>query len=323
MTFADVCADVYRRLHYKTDPPPAVQTRVKAFVNETHRELVAMPGMERLRDDQIQITALANRARTGLPPQVGRVKTIVDRVNNHRLHQVTIADLRNTDPSQAFIGGFPLRYAVVGYSEVQVQPAAATGLWVVSSASGDTTQVLKIQTITTGGYAYSDSVTLNGTTRAQIGITATRTDHVDITKLYLTTTATGYVSLYDAAASGNELVRIAPGHLRTRSLVLEWAPIQTSDQVEWLDYTRVIADLIDDADSPLLPPDFHWLVALGARLKEYELTDDSRAVQARTDYLTGQNKLRSWVLNDGDRIASLRVTPSAWSQLGAQFPAGS
>lgn len=323
MTFAEVCADVYRRLHYKTAPPAEVQTRVKAFANETHRELVSLPGLERLRDDQIAITALANRARSGLPPQVARVKTIVDRANNHRLRQVPIADLRNSDPSQAFIGGFPLRYAVVGYSEVQVQPAAATGLWAVSTAAGDTTQVLKIQTITSGGYAYGDSVALTGTTRAQVGATATRTDHVDITKLYLTTTATGYVSLYDAASSGTELVRIAPGHLRTRSLVVEWSPIQTVDTTEYLDYTRVIAELVDDADSPILPLDFHWLVALGARLKEYELIDDSRATQTRTDYLTGQNKLRSWVLNDGDGIASLRATPQAWSQFGAQFPNGS
>lgn len=323
MTFADMQADVYRRLHYQATPATAIQTRVKAFLNETQRELVALPGMERLRDDQIAVTLTANRARCGLPPQVARVKAIVDRVNNHRLRQVTIAELRTSDPSQAFIGGYPLRFAPVGYSDVQLQPAAATGLWVVSSAAGDTTQSVKIQTITTGGHPYSDSVTVNGTTRAQVGTTATRTDHVDVVKCYLSAVAVGYVSLYDAAAAGTELVRIAPGQTRVRSLVIEVSPIQTVDTTEYVDYTRVIAEMVDDTDGSLLPPDFHWLVALGARLKEYEFTDDTRLGQARADYLSGMNKLRSWVLNDGDKIASLRPTPQGWSQLGAMFPAGS
>jgi hypothetical protein len=322
MTLAALLQDLYRRHRYQPVPAPAIQARFRAFLNETHRELLALPGLRKLRDDTIPVTAYANLSRSGLPSSVARINALVDRTNNHSLRQVPLKEFRLSDPAQAFIGGPPLEYAVVGFQAVQRQPAT-TGLWAVSTASGDTTQKVLVDTLTTGGYPSTTAVggtLLTGTTRVALGA---RTDHLDVRSFTLDTQATGYVSLYDAATSGNELARLEPGRTVARFLAVEWYPIQTLDTTIFADVTFNIPDLVNDTDEPLLPADFHYVLGLGARVKEYEMLDDSRIQQARQDYLRGQMALRSWVMNDGDRVASLRPTSLRWSQLGSQFPAGS
>lgn len=316
-------ADLYRRFRYTIEPPSPVSLRLTAFLNESQRELLAMPGIERLRDDVMAVTAFANQARSGLPPTVARIQGITDRLNNHKLVQLPLQELRALNPSQNFTGGYPLRYAVVGERQVQIQPAAATGLWVASSSASDTAQLAYIETTTTGGYSYRDSKAVNGVTRAQFGVVSTRTDHIQVDKFYVSAPLVGYLSLYDASSSGNELARIEPGQTFARYLTLEWNPIQTADVTEYVDYQRQIFDLVNAFDEPLLPPDFHWVMVRGALMKEYEFIDDTRIVMARSEYERGQMKLRAFVLNDGDRIASLRPVPVGWSQLGAMYPAGS
>ena len=323
MTFAAILADLYRRLRYTSAPPSAIATRLRAFCNETHREILTAPGMERLRDDLMPITATANKSRTGLPASVARVHAIVDRTNNHKLRQVPLSELRTMDPAQLFVGGFPLQYAVVGYQEVQIQPAVASGLWAVSSSASDTVATVFCESMTTGGYRHVTAptgTTLTGTTRVQLG---TRTDSFEVNKFYLSTACVGYVSLYDAVSGGTELARIEPGQLSQHYLAVEWFPIQTADITEYLDFTRTIFDLVNDTDEPLLPSDFHYLLPLGARMKEYEFLDDTRYPATQSKFLQGQAALKSFVLNDGDRVATLRRTPTSWSQLGSQFPAGS
>jgi hypothetical protein len=320
MTLATLLQDLYRRHRYQTSPASAVTTRLTAFVNEAHRELLGLPGMARLRDDTVPITALANVARLGLPPSVGRLRNLVDRANNHELTEIPLGDLRTRDPAQAATGG-PLEYAIAGWQAVQQQPAT-TGLWAVSSSASDTTPKIFVETLTTGNYAAVTAVagtTITGTTRVQLG---TRVDHLDVVKVYLDAAAVGNVSLYDAATGGHELTRIAAGHTYSRLLAVEWYPIPTVDTLLYADITRTVSDLVNPGDEPFLPADFHYVVELGARAKEYEFLDDTRIGQARADYVKGQMALRSFVLTDSHRVASLRHTDVRASTLGPQFPAG-
>lgn len=321
MNLASLLADLYRRLRYTSTPPPDITQRLQAFLNETQRELLAMPGIEHLRDEVMAVTAFANQARSGLPPVVARIQGITDRLNNIKLQQVPLSDIRTMNPSQNFIGGYPYYYSVVGERQIQIQPAAATGLWAVSSSASDTSQKVYVETATTGGYSYRDTKSLNGTTRVQFGDVATRTDHTQVDKFYVGAASVGYISLYDAAVAGNELARIEPGLTYARYLTVEWCPIQTADVTEYVDYQREIFDLVNAFDEPLLPSDFHWVMVRGALVKEYEFLDDTRVVAAMSFYERGQMKLRSFVLNDGDRIASLRPVPLGWNRLGPRFPA--
>ncbi len=321
MNLLDFRTLLYSRCSYTATPPTSTINRIDGYLNETQRELLGMPGVAKLRDGTMTITAAANRAETGLPPAVARVNAIVDRTNNHKLLQVTLSELRREDPSMNFIGSYPIRYANLGERQVQIQPLAATGLWAASSASADTKQTAYIETITTGGYSYRDSVTLMGSIRVPFGVTSVRTDHIDVEKFYVGAPAVGYVSLYDAAAAGNELARIEPGQTYSRYLTVAWHPVQTADLTLYVDYTRTIFDLINAFDEPLLPPDFHYVMARGALMREYEFIDDSRLTVARVEYERGKAALRSFVLNDGDRITSLRPIGISHSSLGSSFPA--
>jgi hypothetical protein len=321
MNLTGILAELYRRLRYTSAPPAAITTRLTAMVNETHSEILTTPGLERLRDDVLAVTAFANKARTGLPPSVARINKITDRTNNFGLSQVPLRELRIDDPGQAFTGGFPIRYAVIGNQAVQAQPAAATGLWVVSTAAGDNTQKAFVESIVTGGYQnniITAGTALNGVTRVQIG---TRTDHIEVTRFYLDAVGAGFVSLFDAAAAGNELARLPIGQTWSRYLAIEWWPIQTADVTEYADITRNIYDLVKGTDEPLIPSDFHDSLVHGAMFREYVLLDDSRASAARAQYQQDIQELTSWVMNDGDRIASLRPTPTRWSRFGGTYPA--
>ena len=321
MNLTAILAECYRRLRYNAAPPAAVTTALTSLINEVHYDLLTMPELERLRDDVIPITALANQSRTGLPPSIVRVKAIVDRTNNHKLQQVPLAELRLIDPAKAFVGGYPLRYSVIGNVAVQIQPAAATGLWVASSAAGDTTQNAFVETIVTGGYPnniITAGTLLTGTARVQIGTLAT---HIEVTRFYLDAACAGSISLYDAAVAGNELARIPIGKTFSRYLAVEWWPVQSADVIDYADVTRGVYDLVKGTDEPLIPFDFHDLLVQGVMYREYVRLDDSRLALANAAYEKGKQQLVDWVMNDGDRIASLRQIPSAWNRLGANYPA--
>jgi hypothetical protein len=316
-----ILAELYRRLRYPSAPPAGTTTRLTGLINEVINDMCSLPGMDRLRDDTLIVTALANQSRTGLPPSVARIMGIVDRTNNVKLQQVPLAELRGTDPARAFTGGYPLRYSVVGNQAVQIQPAVTgSGLWVASSAAGDTTQKAYVESITLGGYPnpiVTAGTALNGLTRVAIGA---RTDHIDVTRFYLDLPAVGFVSLYDAAVAGNELARLPIAQTWSRYLAVEWWPIQTQDVTEYADVQRKMYDLVNGTDEPLIPEDFHDVIIQGVLMREYVMLDDSRVGITRLGFEKGCNDLSSWVMNDGDRIASLRPYPQRWSRLGGNYP---
>lgn len=327
MNLTQLQADAYRRLRYTTAPPSAVALRITAFINETHRELLSLPGLARLRDDVLPWAVAANVARQGLPPIVGRIRGIVDRLNHYTLDQCPLNELRRDDPGQAFTGGYALRYANVGERHVAIQPTTSgSGLWIASSSGADTGTVA-VEAGRLGGFPFYDNITtsLSGTTRVSvksITTTATVTDYIEVDRFYMASTAaTGSVSLYDAASAGNELARIPIGSVFARYVTVELWPIPTAAYTLYVDYTRVIPEMSAGTDESLIPTDFHDVIGLGVRMKEYEFLDDARALQARSDYVKRQSALKSWVLNDGDRVASLRATAPRWNRFGPTYPA--
>lgn len=325
MNLSDMLSDLYSFFRYTTTPPAAVTTRLTRYLNDTQRELLTRPGLSKLRDDVVAVTATANTARSGLPPSVNRINGITDRTNNRKLRQVTLDELRIANPSQSDTSTAPERYAVVGYVEVQLQPTAATGLWAVSSSTSDTTQTAYIETFTTGGYAYRDTKALNGQTRVQFGATATRTDHIEVTRFYIGATAVGYISLYDAATNGNELARIEPGKTFARYLAVEWHPIASATATFYADITRTITNLVNSYDEPLIPDDFHLVVVNGAMVKECLFINDARYGAVAAEYEKGQRALTSWVMHNPDRVTSLRRIIRGRSSLvdsvGSGYPA--
>jgi hypothetical protein len=320
-------ADLYGDLRYTATPPAATTARLTRYLNRTQRELLTLPGLSRLRDLTVAITTVSNQPQSSLPLAVARIQTIVDRANNHVLDQVPLRELRDTDPAQNFIGGPPLRYAVVGERHVAQQPAAACELFVDFTGGTFADLTVNVEGIRSDGSLVAiTKVCVVGTPTQSLATTETAI--VAVTKYYLAPFTVNPsvpvpVILRSVSGAGTELARIPVGQTYARYLTVEWSPTPTTAVPLFVDCTRQVLDLILAGDEPLVPPDFHYVVALGARVKEYEFISDTRIAGARLDYDTGKRALRSWVLNDGDRVVSLRSVNRGWSQLGGQYPAGS
>lgn len=315
MNLSGILSDLYRRLDYTSSPPTAVTTRLTSFVNTTHRQILTTPGLDVLRDDTLTFASVANQVRYGLPPAINRIESITDRTTNLRLRQLALSDVRSMDPGLVQTGVSDA-YVNHGFQQVQTQPTAATGLWAVSSSAGDTTQSVKVETVRTGGYEFAGAVIITGLTRVQVG---TFTDHLEVIKFYLSAAAVGTISLFDAAAAGNELARIAIGGTYARYLAIQLYPTPSGAITYYVDYVRDVPEMSNPTDEPLLPLDFHFLLVEGALLKEWTKLDDTRRSETLTDYNKGLGALKYYVTCPPDFKPRRGAKRRERSRFGAYF----
>lgn len=318
MNLSELLADCYRRTDQPSSPAAAVTTRLTSFLNTTHRQLLGLPGLDRQRDDTLTFASVSGQSLYGLPPAIVRVESITDRTTMLKLELRTLDDIRSSDPGLVSSGPSD-SYIMRGVQQVQTQPTAATGLWIVSSSASDTTQSVKVETVRTGGYLFSGAATLNGTTRVQVG---TFTDHVEVDKFYLSAVGVGFISLFDAAAAGNELARIPIGGTYARYQGIQLYPTPSSAITYYVDYVREIADMANATDQPLLPVDFHYLLVEGALIKEWTKANDAdRRAMAEKDYAKGLSALKYFVNCPPDLLLSRSGQMAERSRFGAYFPA--
>jgi hypothetical protein len=109
--------------------------------------------------------------------------------------------------------------------------------------------------------------------------------------------------------------------LDTMSLILWPTP---SDVLNYqLDYERVIPTLSLVADTPLLPVGYHDLLALGARMDEYEYRDQvERHMVARAQYEQRLKDLRVYLNRNVVTQDPGHERTEIPSRLGPWFPAG-
>lgn len=315
MTLTTLLAELYRRCDFTTSPPTAITTRLTAFLNTTQRQILTAPGLDQFRNDTITFASVAAQALYGLPPVITRVDAITDRTTMLRLEATSLDQLRTDDPGLV-MSGTPDSYILRGLQQVAVQPLVATGLWVVSTSASDTQNVF-IETVRTGGYPFvSAAVAITGVTRKSLSVF---TDHVEVTKFYVSTAAVGAISIYDSATVGVELARIPVGGTFARYQGIQLYPTPAGAITYYVDYVRDIPDMTNATDEPLLPPDFHYLLVEGALLKEWTKVDDTRRAAAQADYKKGLSDLRYFVTCPPDYMPQ-RGQASGRSRFGAWFP---
>lgn len=309
-------AELYRRLGMTASPPASITTRLTAHLNITHRQLLGMPGFDSLRDDTITFASVSGYVYYGLPENVVRIQAITDRTTLIRLQARTLDDIRTSDPGLV-TSGLSDSYVMRGFQQVATQPTAATGLWAVSTSASDTNNAF-IETVRTGGYPrVGAAVAMTGVTRVALG---SLTDHIEVTKFYLSAAAVGAVSLYDAVTAGNELARIPIGQTYARYFGIQLYPTPDSAITYYVDYVRTIADLVNANDEPLLPDDFHWLLVEGALVKEYTFLDDGRKADAQKEYTKGVSALKYFVNCPPDLLPSRDGYAMGRSRFGPYFP---
>jgi hypothetical protein len=321
MTLSELLADCYRRLALPAVPNSTETTRLTSFLNTTHRQILGLPGMERLRDDTLWFTVhptVPGRQSYGLPQIVERIEAITDRTNHIKLTLRTLQELRATDPGLTATG-IPHSYIVRGYQQVQIQPPMPCHPHVFSHAAGDTT-VVHVEGVGEYGDQRKVAVTLTGTTPVPVAASA---DWVEVTKFYLETPALATVAICIDAADTLDMAAIIPPLTYARYLGITFYPIPTAVNMPYyVDYVRNIFEMVNPTDEPLLPSDFHWLLVEGVLLKEWTKRDDDRRVTAEREYAKGISALKYFVNCYADHLP---VMNSRWierpSRYGPWYPA--
>lgn len=321
MTLGQMLSALYADLGY---PQPSTEqtTRLTRWINEGYRHIMAKPGREQLRDASITITTEANRSLYAWPQAVAKVYAMTQVTNSVRLGFLTKDQYRSLNPGLNQSSGFAYAWSPDGWGPVLRQPEG-TGLWAVSSDALDTTQRVNVQGFLTNNDTSAEiqSAVLNGTTRVQIG---TLTTWNILERLDLTAVGVGIIRIYDAATLGNELLRLQPGQTSAQYQHFRLFPTPSSAVDYQADISYALTELVNANDIPLLPPDFHDMLPLYARLREAVRGGDS----TRTAWNNGEMRERLTELvryvdfpKDYQPIVGSARSGMGVNNLGAWYPA--
>lgn len=324
MTLSDLLADLYRRFNYASSPASEVTTRLTALLNETQQDILSEPGMDTLLYDTMTFASVASTPEYSvLPTSLARIRTIYDTTNFWVLPPRSLAWYRSAYPNPLLITGIPDSYVDLGQWAVLTQPSNASELFVISTSATDGAAVTAyLEGYRTGGLFTSVSKAMNGTTSVSFG--AAITDWVEITKFYVSAAAVGTITLREDSGIGTALstIPISQTYARYRRIAL--APTPASALTYTVDYARDVANLVNANDEPVLPPKFHALLAVGARMREYEKKDDPRYAEVATEYRRRLGQLKYYVYAPAgfSPVMGRRQTQRP-SQLGGYYPSGS
>lgn len=322
MTLTQMLADLYRRTDQTTAPTASTTTRYTAYLNEALQEVLSEPGMGlwlARNEPMVTFASVLNQAVYAIPWGSDRVDAITERTTQIRLRAQSVDWYRRAAPDPTVVTGTPGYYVPFGFQAVSVQPAAATGLWAVSTAAGDTTQSVKIETMRTGGNPFSSALTLNGTTRVQLG---TATDHVEVTKFYVSAVVVGDINLYTASTAGTLLATIPIGQTFARYYSFALWPTPAAAITYYVEGERPLPDMSNGTDEPPFPTRFHRVLVDGALWREYEKTDDTRAPTARARYVHGVSQIRYFISCPPDFLPVAGSRNAELSRLGGWFKDG-
>ncbi len=323
MALKDILGTVYRRLGI-TDPPPNVVTRVRGDINEGHRTILSSKGLASLKNRSIHFSSVASQKVYGFPVAFERINRVTDQTHDLPLDQYDMDFFRAIDPGERS-EGTPSGYVLEGWRpRFRVPAVTGTGIWVDSTNINDTEQSVTFRGVRLNGDPGDlVTVTLNGTTR--VAIDSANTDYIDILSWDISSPALGVVRLYDSAlAGGNELSRIPVGQTSVQYWCLRLWPTPSDVSSYVVDGVVEVFDLIENEAEPLLPPSFHDLLAMYARLCEYERTRDVvRLDRLRKDYDQRLGQLNKFVNfpPDYQPVAGQKSGRSGWSSFGAWYPA--
>ena len=318
MTRGELLTTVYSRLNKAASPDAATKARLVGFLNEVHRELVTLPGMQSLRDDTLSFASVVSQAAYTLP-WTAKVHRIFETTNDRLLVPMSLAQYRAINPDPANNPGTPEAWIWTGYVPVSAQPSAAVALFIDSTSASDT-GLCYVEGETSGGYPRQTSVTMTGVTA--VNVLAAVTDWTRVTKVYLATAAVGVVTLHETASGGTELARIGIGQTSQRYVRLLLYPTPSAVITYTADVTLGITDLAQDTDVPRLPDDFHDLLVAGVMVREYEKTDDPRLTISMHRYETRLAHLSLWLHRVGDAPWQGQTRQFGRSRLGPWFEAG-
>lgn len=303
-----------------TNPAPQVQRRIRRYVNDVQRELLSKKGIgSRIRNVVLTCSTAANSPFLTLPQAMVSLRILTDRTNNVILDEVTLEYLRYTDPGLKASSAVSYQYAIIGFAApVAADPTAVTQLSAVSDSSNDGVgTAVSVEGVTSNGQYRKANISMNGLTPVNLDAVAT---WQNLTKFYLSSPARGNVSLKDSL--GNVLAVIAAGRQFARYSRIHLYPTSTAVNTLTVDGELHIEDMLNAADEPYIPEDFHDLFEVGALSKEYSHRDKGQQyAQLKSEYTVRTAELRTW-LRRTTGVAWNQSRQRRFSQLGSNYPPG-
>lgn len=321
MNLGQIRQELYDFFGAGENPEPEVIRRFDQFINGTYKEIMSKKGMSRYRRGILPFSSVALDPLAVLPMVATRIITIQDRLNNQVLDPCDIQDIRFDDPGLVSSTSNPRAYAIINYAAaLGIEPSAAAELFIKSTSALDTAVTAYLDGIVTGGYPKTISNVLTGT--IGVSLDPTITNWIGAKKFYLSSKARGDITLLKSSGAGTELARIPQGRTTSRYTKIQLHPVPTAVVTYYADVEVSVDNLESQMDEPLFHEDYHWLLVSGAKMKQ--LMKDKDATTWGIENSRYKDGIGSLILRAhapsgvGDRIGSPR-----FSQLGANFPAGS
>ena len=134
---------VYRDFGYADSPASAVSSRIQGYLNDRHRRLLILPGMEKFRMETGTTTLVASTSTYALDMPIQKILKVVDTTNDHALEQRSLDWWRRVDPdpttgTQEY--WIPMRWSPA------LRDIGGTGMLIVRTAAADTEKTRRMAT---------------------------------------------------------------------------------------------------------------------------------------------------------------------------------
>lgn len=316
-TFLELQNQTLEACGHPTSASSTPRTRVKRAINNWQRRILTDPRFNTLlRDSEATFDSVADIPVYGLGLPLGRLLGVSCDEHETVLAPRDVAWLRREDPGLTSAGDPASVYIPRGWFPVAKHPADASAVYAKSTSAADTTQVVDWEFVLSSLDRVSGSTTMTGQTAVALG---TATTVIEVVKLSLRTAAAGVVTIHEDSGAGTTLSTFQIGALNRQFLHIQLWPTPADAVTYRIDYTRVLQDLVNDTDVPLLPYDFHHLLGLGAEYDEWRKLSDDRAAMVYQDLDRELKKLNAYVWWMNDQTEGARP---ARSRLGGWYEAG-
>ena len=331
MTLFDIETDLNEQLSYPPVPAPSVRDRLRRYINQTHRQILSIRGLSKLRRAILTTSSVAESPFLSLPQAAVHIHALVDRTTSVPLSDITLTDIRVRDPGLMHRSANPGAYTILNFTAaVARDPTVPSTVSVKSTAVTDgATKAVYLEGVRSGGYLARQTIVLNGTTPVtDPGIA----DWVAFTRFQTglaaggAANASGNITLHQGAGGvpANELAFIASNRSNAVYTRLHLFPVPMATVLYHVDVDLMVLDLASPSDSPLLPEDFHWLLISGALIKEHvKRQHHDAATEERRNFKDGLGDLLAFVSRATGPAINTERRRGQYSQLGPWFPAGS
>jgi len=282
MNLSEIVSNVKAELHPATD----ISTLIKRWANRGQKKFLVMANhkFSWMTLTNLTLTTIAGQNEYALSPLVDVAKVIVitDRVSPRKIHVISREEFLERVPNPLDTSGDPTIAYLSGFTPINIQPSSASVLALVSSSPSDTSQVVKIEGLSSAGVLIGEEVTLNGTTPV-----STTNSYARI----LNRSNNGFLSGILTITSNSGAVTNAVISPRSRQgmypkLVLY--PTPADARTLYYDAYMRLPELVNDNDTSLLPENYHdaienYCLYRGYRhKKDYQMAGEAKQAFEQT-----------------------------------------